>query len=78
MSYTDWKDKTTTFKRIDVRGIQGNFFQGLKNQAMIPQKFKRIINIASMYGLVGNKIAGFFALYYSFLGLQLSESGFSK
>ena len=26
--------------------------------AMIPQKYGRIINIASMYGLVGNKIAG--------------------
>ena len=27
-------------------------------QSMIPQKYGRIINIASMYGLVGNKIAG--------------------
>ena len=27
-------------------------------QAMIPQKYGRIINIALMYGLVGNKIAG--------------------
>ena len=34
MSYTDWKDKTTEFKTIDVRGVQGNFFQGLKKQAM--------------------------------------------
>lgn len=34
MSYIDWKEKTTTFKKIDVRGIQGNFFQGLKKQAM--------------------------------------------
>ena len=34
MSYADWKDKTTDFKKIDVRGIQGNFFQGLKKQAM--------------------------------------------
>ena len=34
MSYTDWKDKTEGFKKIDVRGIQGNFFAGLKNQAM--------------------------------------------
>lgn len=34
MSYTDWKNKTTDFKKIDVRGIQGNFFQGLKKQAM--------------------------------------------
>ena len=34
MSYTEWKDKTADFKKIDVRGIQGNFFQGLKKQAM--------------------------------------------
>ena len=34
MSYMDWKDKTEGFKKIDVRGIQGNFFAGLKNQAM--------------------------------------------
>ena len=34
MSYTDWKDRTADFKTIDVRGIQGNFFQGLKKQAM--------------------------------------------
>ena len=34
MSYADWKNKTTDFKKIDVRGIQGNFFQGLKKQAM--------------------------------------------
>ena len=27
-------------------------------QAMIPTKYGRIINIASMYGLVGNKVAG--------------------
>ena len=30
----DWKDKTDSFKKIDVRGIQGNFFQGIKRQAM--------------------------------------------
>ena len=30
----------------------------IAKQAMIPQKHGRIINIASMYGLVGNKIAG--------------------
>jgi len=34
MSYTDWKDKTADFKKIDVRGVQGNFFPGLKHQAM--------------------------------------------
>ena len=38
MSYTEWKDRTNDFKTIDVRGIQGNFFQGLKKQAMeIPE-----------------------------------------
>ena len=30
----EWKDKISTFKQIDVRGIQGNFFQGLKKQAI--------------------------------------------
>lgn len=34
MHYTDWKDKTKDFRRIDVRGIQGNFFPGLRVQAM--------------------------------------------
>ena len=34
MSYSDWKDKTAEFKTVDVRGIQGNFFLGLKKQAM--------------------------------------------
>lgn len=34
MSYTDWKDKTSDFKKIDVRGIQGNFFQGIKKRAI--------------------------------------------
>jgi hypothetical protein len=34
MSYTDWKDKTADFRQIDVRGVQGNFFQGIKRQAM--------------------------------------------
>ena len=34
MSYTDWEDKTDGFKKIDVRGIQGNFFQGIKKHAM--------------------------------------------
>ena len=34
MSYTEWKDKTAEFKTVDVRGIAGNFFPGLKKQAM--------------------------------------------
>ena len=34
MNYMDWKDKTAEFKKIDVRAIQGNFFQGIKKQAM--------------------------------------------
>ncbi len=33
MSYIDWKEKTNNFKVIDLRGIAGNFFQGLKQQA---------------------------------------------
>ncbi|MCR5825172.1 MAG: DUF2249 domain-containing protein, partial [Oscillospiraceae bacterium] len=34
MSYTDWQKKTGAFKTIDVRGVQGNFFPGLRRQAM--------------------------------------------
>ena len=34
MSYADWKDRINTFKKVDVRGISGNFFPGLKKQAM--------------------------------------------
>ena len=34
MSYSEWKDKTAAFKQIDVRGVQGNFFQGIKNLAI--------------------------------------------
>lgn len=33
MSYTEWKDKVSGFKKVDVRGVAGNFFQGLKKQA---------------------------------------------
>ena len=32
MSYTEWKDKVSGFKKVDVRGVAGNFFQGLKKQ----------------------------------------------
>ncbi len=34
MSNVTWKEKTQDFKKADVRGIQGNFFPGLKKQAM--------------------------------------------
>ena len=34
MSDTEWKDKTADFKTVDVRGVAGNFFPGLKKQAM--------------------------------------------
>ena len=34
MAFAEWKEKTSEFRTIDVRGIQGNFFQGLKKQAM--------------------------------------------
>ena len=40
MSFDTWKDKVSGFKTIDVRGIQGNFFQGLKKQAMCCRKAK--------------------------------------
>ena len=32
MAFENWK--TDTFKKVVVRGVQGNFFQGLKKQAM--------------------------------------------
>ena len=34
MNWKEWKDKTAAFKQIDVRGIQGNFFQGIRRQAL--------------------------------------------
>ncbi len=37
----EWKDKICIFKQIGVRGIQGNFFQGLKKQAMLHHFFGR-------------------------------------
>ncbi|MCR5561504.1 MAG: SDR family oxidoreductase [Bacteroidales bacterium] len=43
--------------RIDLEGTF-KVAREVANQAMIPAGFGRIINIASMYGLVGNKIAG--------------------
>ena len=33
MSYADWKDKTDTFRKVDVRGVAGNFLDGLTKQA---------------------------------------------
>jgi len=33
MSYENWKEKVAEFKTLDVRGIAGNFFPGLKKQA---------------------------------------------
>ena len=38
MSYTDWREKTDTFKTVDMRGIAGNFFPGLKKQAATLEK----------------------------------------
>lgn len=42
---------------IDLFGTF-RFARACAKKAMIPQKYGRVINIASMYGLVGNKIAG--------------------
>lgn len=33
MKNMEWKEKVGGFKKIDVRGIAGNFLEGLKNQA---------------------------------------------
>ena len=42
---------------IDLFGTF-RFSRAVAKKAMLPAKYGRIINIASMYGLVGNKIAG--------------------
>ena len=34
MSCADWKDRVSDFKKLDVRGVAGNFFPGIKKQAM--------------------------------------------
>ncbi len=34
MAYSEWHDKTSEFKKIDVRGVTGNFFPGIKRQAL--------------------------------------------
>lgn len=34
MSVENWKDKINDFKKVDVRGVVGNFFLGIKKQAM--------------------------------------------
>lgn len=33
MGYEEWKDKIGTFRKVDVRGMQGNFFPGLRKLA---------------------------------------------
>jgi len=33
MSYENWKDKAQGFQTMDVRHIQGSFFEGLKKRA---------------------------------------------
>ena len=33
MSYENWKDKAQGFQTVDVRHIQGSFFEGLKKRA---------------------------------------------
>ena len=35
MSYTEWKDKVSDFKKVDVRGVAGNFFQGIEEAEQI-------------------------------------------
>ena len=33
MSYENWKDKAQGFQTVDVRHIQGSFFEGLRKRA---------------------------------------------
>ena len=50
-------DQFTNEMNIDLFG-SFKVARAVAKKAMIPAKYGRIINIASMYGLVGNKIAG--------------------
>ncbi|MCM1256521.1 MAG: DUF2249 domain-containing protein [Roseburia sp.] len=34
MGYDIWKDKRDNSPKVDLRGVQGNFFSGLKNRAI--------------------------------------------
>lgn len=34
MAYSEWKEKGGGFKKIDVRGVAGNFLEGIKKQAV--------------------------------------------
>ncbi len=38
MQFQDWKDKVDTFQKIDVRGLSGNFFNGIKGKAQALQE----------------------------------------
>ena len=33
MDYSEWKGKTDGFKKVDVRGVAGNFLDGIRKQA---------------------------------------------
>ena len=33
MQFQDWQDKVSSFQKIDVRGLSGNFFQGIQGKA---------------------------------------------
>ena len=35
MSYENWKDKAQGFQTMDVRHIQGSFFEGLRKRAEV-------------------------------------------
>ena len=55
MAFKDWK--TEEFKKVDVRGIQGNFFPGLKKQAMgLPA-----IAVSGLFGAVKEQCSGLYA-----------------
>ncbi|MBQ1477102.1 MAG: SDR family oxidoreductase [Erysipelotrichaceae bacterium] len=50
-------DQFANEMNVDLFGTF-RFARAVAKKAMIPAKYGRVINIASMYGLVGNKIAG--------------------
>ena len=46
MAYSEWKEKTEGFKKVDVRGVAGNFLEGIKKQAAgLPEGALRFLRL---------------------------------
>lgn len=74
MSYENWKNKAQGFQTVDVRHIQGSFFEGLKKRAEalevgeglhIIQTFEPHPLYTVMEGFLSGSAAGYiFSLLY--------------